>query len=399
MNQCTTTKAISTMVETRRAADKGKDTMGKKKGDEEDTDAQQLEELPDVADQDDPEHDPEQQPEQEPVHESDHEYVDAIEDEDNDAENDEDGDDDDDDDDDELAGHGLLQRLNTDIESYEKKVEQEKNKGEDHGMLRAVTKAAAVPAAAVPAAEDAKASRKRKRVVDEVPTSKVEKGQQQREKKNAKTTRGWTKMEDDAIVYYKEEMKYSWRKIEQLLDHRHTWQAIQMRYLRTHKSRNDEWSRFMEVKFTRAVQKDWENRWKRIAADLGPEFTAERCVTKNIDICKKIEYPNYASLFDNKVVQSQYEGEYNDIKDPEAHKKLMLVYLGLDAISYDDSENEAQGEGEAGGDVQPAQGQAQAVEVEKNVEAAPSGEKPVEADTSAAKNAVVEVAASTVDAK
>ncbi|GMM29567.1 hypothetical protein DAMA08_023120 [Martiniozyma asiatica (nom. inval.)] len=150
----------------------------------------------------------------------------------------------------------------------------------------------------------------------------------------------WTRAEDEAIVYYKEEMKYSWKKIEQELAGRHSWQAIQMRYLRNHKSRNDEWSRFMEIKLINAIRKDWENRWKRIGQELGRDFGAERCITKNMEICKKMEMPYYSQVFQNKEITTGYKNPFNDIKDAEAHKKLMLVYMGLDAISYEDSDDE-----------------------------------------------------------
>ncbi|VEU22596.1 DEKNAAC103373 [Brettanomyces naardenensis] len=155
------------------------------------------------------------------------------------------------------------------------------------------------------------------------------------------TTIPWNKTEDDAIVYYKEEMKYSWKRIEELLKGRHSWQAIQMRYLRNHKSRNEEWSRYMEIKLINHIRKDWENRWKRISQELGKDFSVERCVNKNVEICKKMEMPYYASVFENKEITAGYDNPFHDIKDPEQHKKLMLVYMGLDSISYEDSDNEA----------------------------------------------------------
>lgn len=155
----------------------------------------------------------------------------------------------------------------------------------------------------------------------------------------------WTKTEDDAIVYYKEEMRYSWKRIEELLKHRHSWQAIQMRYLRNHKSRNEEWSRYMEIKLINYVRKDWENRWKRISEALGSNFSVERCVNKNIEICKKMEMPYFASVFNNKQVTAGYENPYHDIKDAEQHKKLLLVYMGLDSITYDDTDEENEPEG------------------------------------------------------
>ncbi|KAG7755060.1 hypothetical protein KL931_005035 [Ogataea haglerorum] len=153
-------------------------------------------------------------------------------------------------------------------------------------------------------------------------------------------SRAWTKAEDDAIVYYKEEMKYSWKEIEKMLNGRHSWQAIQMRYLRNHKSRNDSWSRFMELRLVNAIRKDWENRWKRISKDLGNDLTVERCIMKNIELCKKMDDPIFGKMFSNKEITLGYGNPNNDIKDEESHRKLMLVYMGLDSISYESDEGE-----------------------------------------------------------
>ncbi|ODV87794.1 hypothetical protein CANARDRAFT_26001 [[Candida] arabinofermentans NRRL YB-2248] len=159
--------------------------------------------------------------------------------------------------------------------------------------------------------------------------------------KNRKKNVEWTKAEDDAIVYYKEEMFYSWKSIEEVLHHRHTWQAIQMRYLRNYKSRNEEWSRYMEVKLVNAVRKDWENRWKRISADLSSTeglITPDRCLFKNVELCKTIDEENVAKIFETKEITQGYHISHNDIKDSDSHKKLMLVYMGLDSISYESDE-------------------------------------------------------------
>lgn len=175
-------------------------------------------------------------------------------------------------------------------------------------------------------------------------TPKKQKSTRFTHRKRRGNTVPWTKTEDDAIVYYKEEMRYSWKRIEELLKHRHSWQAIQMRYLRNHKSRNEEWSRYMEIKLINYVRKDWENRWKRISEALGNNFSVERCVNKNVEICKKMEMPYFASVFNNKQVTAGYENPYHDIKDAEQHKKLLLVYMGLDSITYDDTDDENEAE-------------------------------------------------------
>lgn len=281
-------------------------------------------------------------------------------------------DDDDDDDDDLVAstGNGLLESLTTDIEKYHKKV-QLKKKFDNSALVmekkisHELGRAAEAEAGASAEEDEEELNKKRARSTGTGSDSKeqMELDDEDGESayKRSKTSMAgrkvssWTKAEDDAIVYYKEEMKYSWKKIEELLEKKHSWQAIQMRYLRNHKSRNDEWSRYMEIKLINAIRKDWENRWKRISADLGRDFGTERCTTKNIEICKKMELPYYNNVFKNKEVTVGYKNQFNDIKDAEAHKKLMLVYMGLDSITYEDSDNEDKGllphdadEGDAG---------------------------------------------------
>lgn len=270
----------------------------------------------------------------------------AVDDEEQEQEEEED------DDNDLGAGSGLLQSLTTDIEKYHKKVE-EKTKKQD----MPITPPIPVEDTKKRPAEDTEVDIDGSSIggntyesddeVKEVEYTDTQISSQSPLKKDSrkkhKTDRkvvDWSKEEDDAIVYYKEEMKYSWKRIEELLDNKHSWQAIQMRYLRNHKSRNEEWSKFMEIKLINAVRKDWENRWKRISVDLGKYFTPDRCLTKNIDICKKIETDYYTHIFKNKDFTTAYLNPLHDIKDPEQHKKLLLVYMGLDSISYEDEPEE-----------------------------------------------------------
>lgn len=291
----------------------------------------------------------------------------------------------------------LLDSLSNDVEHYHKKVqlkkekssvrrekliaqelqkeklqlaeeeEEEAERGDEDVDVSAITAAAAAAAAAVgeerPAQENDNESdnildseledeeysgvpievnlNKKKRAEGEESPAPVVK---RRRPTKGKKAYPWTKAEDEAIVYYKEDQKYSWKKIEEQLDFRHTWQAIQMRYLRNHKSRNEEWSRFMEVKLINAIRRDWESRWKRIGLDLGKDFSSERCIQKNMELCKRMEMEYVKTIFENKEIKTGYSNPFNDIKDPEAHKKLMLVYMGLDSITYEDSDEEEEGE-------------------------------------------------------
>lgn len=260
------------------------------------------------------------------------------------------------------TGSGLLESLTTDIEKYHKKVQLKKKKFDDSAiaMEKKITRDLNAAKRNLKSDNDDPSQGERfegdqddsvtnENATDDYDNEHNSRGSKRR-KFNTRNVTEWTKAEDDAIVYYKEEMKYSWKRIEALLEHKHSWQAIQMRYLRNHKSRNDEWSRFMEVKLINAIRKDWETRWKRIGSELGRDFTPERCINKNIEICKKMELPYYHQVFNNKDILQGYKNQFNDIKEPEAHKKLLLVYMGLDSITYEDSDNDEEGEKSPSGD-------------------------------------------------
>ncbi|GMG32560.1 unnamed protein product [Ambrosiozyma monospora] len=172
-------------------------------------------------------------------------------------------------------------------------------------------------------------------------------------KSRAPVNNGWTAEDDELIIRCKEVENLSWRKIASKLEGRHSWQAIQMRYLRTHKSRGDSWSRFMEIRLIQAVKKDWEQRWKRISDDLGKNFSMERCFNKNLDMCQKIDTPYVSKMFENQEVLRNYVLDKHDIRDAESHKKLLMIYNGLDSITYDtddDDDDDEDGNGDAGND-------------------------------------------------
>ncbi|ODV98260.1 hypothetical protein PACTADRAFT_48054 [Pachysolen tannophilus NRRL Y-2460] len=104
--------------------------------------------------------------------------------------------------------------------------------------------------------------------------------------KKDKKIKRWTKEEDDLIIFQKEALKKSWKDIELLLDRKHSWQAIQMRYLRCHKQRNNEWSDFDEQRLLDKISEDYENRFKRLAVELGPSFNSERIYAKINELAK-----------------------------------------------------------------------------------------------------------------
>ncbi|GME95939.1 unnamed protein product [Ambrosiozyma monospora] len=178
----------------------------------------------------------------------------------------------------------------------------------------------------------------------------------------------------------------SWRTIASKLEGRHSWQAIQMRYLRTHKSRGDSWSRFMEIRLIQAVKKDWEQRWKRISDELGKNFSMERCFNKNLDLCQKIDTPYVSKMFENQEVLRNYVLDKHDIRDAETHKKLLMIYNGLDSITYDtdddDDENGKDDNGEAHDDDEDDDDDEQDNSVNNNKQSSVSSDKSKESGES-----------------
>ncbi|CDK29061.1 unnamed protein product [Kuraishia capsulata CBS 1993] len=137
----------------------------------------------------------------------------------------------------------------------------------------------------------------------------------------------WTPEEDELLVHYKEELNFSWKYIARLIGKTHSWQAVQMRYLRTHKPRNEVWTPADEARLVYMIKRDWDTRWKRISSDLGPAFNFERCRDKARELCNDMDSERQASLFQS-----------------DSDKKLMLVYMGLDSISYESDEESGEGE-------------------------------------------------------
>ncbi|ANB13437.1 Myb-related protein A [Sugiyamaella lignohabitans] len=90
----------------------------------------------------------------------------------------------------------------------------------------------------------------------------------------------WTEQDDMLISYLKEEKEFSWRRIAEAIQGRHTWQAIQMRYLRSLKNRYAPFTEEEEGKLEEAILNDWRGRWKRVSFEMGPSFSEERVIRK-----------------------------------------------------------------------------------------------------------------------
>lgn len=90
----------------------------------------------------------------------------------------------------------------------------------------------------------------------------------------------WTQSDDLLILYLKEVENLTWKEAALLIRYRHSWQAVQMRYLRTLCRLTGEWSEEDTNRLKLVVSRDWATRWKRIATEMGPQFPIERCYRK-----------------------------------------------------------------------------------------------------------------------
>lgn len=87
----------------------------------------------------------------------------------------------------------------------------------------------------------------------------------------------WTQTDDRLILYLKEIEGLTWKESALMIRYRHSWQAVQMRYLRTLCRLTEQWSKKDTEKLQTIISRDWAGRWKRIATEMGPQFPVERC--------------------------------------------------------------------------------------------------------------------------
>lgn len=88
--------------------------------------------------------------------------------------------------------------------------------------------------------------------------------------------RRWTESDDDKVAFLREYGNLKWHEVTEFINGRHTPQAVQMRYLRSLKRRNDTLTMAEEGKLRRLVVEDYESRFKRISTQMGPSFTPIR---------------------------------------------------------------------------------------------------------------------------
>ncbi|KAG5367758.1 hypothetical protein CJU90_4064 [Yarrowia sp. C11] len=86
----------------------------------------------------------------------------------------------------------------------------------------------------------------------------------------------WTPCDDRLILYLKEIEGLTWKESALMIRYRHSWQAVQMRYLRTLCRLTGKWTKQETDRLESIVARDWAGRWKRIATEMGPQFPVER---------------------------------------------------------------------------------------------------------------------------
>lgn len=135
----------------------------------------------------------------------------------------------------------------------------------------------------------------------------------------------WTPEEDRQIIDYKENHDKTWKEISSLLTGRHTWQAVQMRYLRNLKGRNDPWHESQISKLYEVIEKDWNMRWKRISNELGPSFSPERVVQKVQELCKDTKRRINVTNASNSSTSATNASSANGNDDDE-RKEILRLY-------------------------------------------------------------------------
>ncbi|VVT56863.1 uncharacterized protein SAPINGB_P005350 [Magnusiomyces paraingens] len=88
--------------------------------------------------------------------------------------------------------------------------------------------------------------------------------------------RRWTESDDDKVAFLREYGHLKWHEVTEFINGRHTPQAVQMRYLRSLKRRNDQLTSEETAKLERLVTEDYETRFKRLSTAMGPAFTPVR---------------------------------------------------------------------------------------------------------------------------
>ncbi|KAF5097647.1 hypothetical protein D0Z00_002330 [Geotrichum galactomycetum] len=100
-------------------------------------------------------------------------------------------------------------------------------------------------------------------------------GKKQKDPSESKIKR-WTESDDDKVTFLREYGNLKWHEVTEFINGRHTPQAVQMRYLRSLKKRNDSLTFAERSKLQKIVEEDYKSRFKRISTQMGPSFTPIR---------------------------------------------------------------------------------------------------------------------------
>lgn len=108
-------------------------------------------------------------------------------------------------------------------------------------------------------------------------TPKIFKKKKSSKKNNTRPrAKRWSESDDDKIAFLREYGNLKWHEVTEFINGRHTTQAVQMRYLRSLKRRNDTLTLDQRKKLAQVVEEDYQNRFKRISIAMGPAFTPLR---------------------------------------------------------------------------------------------------------------------------
>ncbi|CAN6626776.1 hypothetical protein TRVA0_011S00452 [Trichomonascus vanleenenianus] len=119
----------------------------------------------------------------------------------------------------------------------------------------------------------------------------------------------WCERDDYIISVLKEAYDFPWRRIATFIDNRHSWQAVQMRYLRTLKNRNQLFNAEESKRFLVCLKRDWETRFHRIACEMGNGFSVKRCIKHAFAV---IGMPELAGpVFNSHDANSNSGGRFN----------------------------------------------------------------------------------------
>lgn len=138
----------------------------------------------------------------------------------------------------------------------------------------------------------------------------------------------WAERDDDVIAYLKEARGMSWKDISLFINGHRSWQAVQMRYLRSLKNRCIDFTADEVHRLNQVMIKDWSSRWKRISVEMGPRFSEDRCKRKCLQLLgfnslvPPMHPDGYAKYYTTTANSSKTKENYSNLEIPLDGSKL-----------------------------------------------------------------------------